>query len=84
MERKGKYLRTEEELKAFGTRMRFLRTKKGMTMQELADLSDIEYSQISRIERGIINTSLSNVFTIAKILEIEPKELFDLKNKTST
>ncbi len=47
-----------------------------MSMQELANLADIEYSQISRIERGLINTSLSNVFAIAKVLDVSAKELF--------
>ena len=75
--RKKKYVRTEDEIKKFGARLRELRIQNGMTMQELADHSDIEYSQISRIERGIISTSLSNVFTIANVLEIAPKELFE-------
>lgn len=52
-----------------------------MTMQELADLSDIEYSQLSRIERGVINTSLSVIFEIADALEVEPKELFYIRDK---
>ena len=39
----------------------------------------MEYSQISRIERGIINTSISHVFAIAKALKVEPSELFTFK-----
>lgn len=77
--RKEKYTRVDDGIKAFGKRLREIRTLKKMTMQELADLSDIEYSQISRIERGVINTSLSIILTIAKALEIDPKELFDSK-----
>ncbi len=76
MERKAKYLRNNKKLKVFGKRVRDLRKQKGFTMQQLADLCDIEYSQISRIERGLINTSLSNVFIIAEVLEVDPKELF--------
>jgi transcriptional regulator with XRE-family HTH domain len=77
MKRKEKYVRNEDDLKNFGEKVRFFRKKKGITMQELADESDIEYSQISRIERGIINTSLSNMFIIAKVLGIKPKEFFE-------
>ena len=76
MKRKDKYIRDEARIKAFGRNLRLLRKERGMTMQELADLSDIEYSQLSRIERGVINTSLSVIFEIADALEVEPKELF--------
>jgi len=37
----------------------------------------VEISQISRIERGVINTSIGNINAIAKILKIDPKDLFD-------
>ncbi|MBO9703672.1 MAG: helix-turn-helix transcriptional regulator [Sporocytophaga sp.] len=48
-----------------------------MTLETLAALSEIEYSQVSRIERGVINTSLSNVFVLAEALEVTYKDLFD-------
>jgi len=74
--RKTKYVRADEAIRKFGTNLRKLRKEKGMSMQELADISDVEYSQISRIERGLINTSLSNVFAVAQALEVDPRELF--------
>jgi transcriptional regulator with XRE-family HTH domain len=77
MERKKKYIHNNSEIIKFGKRIRILRTEKDMSMQELADLTDIEYSQISRIERGLINTSLSNIFAIAKTLGVKPQELFE-------
>lgn len=46
-------------------------------MVELAFQAEIEYSQLSRIERGEINTSISVVNAIAKALNISPKDLFD-------
>lgn len=77
MDRKKGYIRHEEKLKVFGAHVRQLRRQKGLSIQALADLCNIEYSQLSRIERGIINTSLSNVFAIAEALDIRSKELFD-------
>lgn len=76
MQRKKTYIRNDTKLKTFGKRVRTLRQSKGHTMRQFADLCDIEYSQISRIERGLINTSLSNVFIIAEVLEVDTKELF--------
>ena len=45
-------------------------------METLAYEADMEYSQISRIEKGQINTSISTVNVIAKALDVEVYELF--------
>ncbi|WP_211290370.1 helix-turn-helix domain-containing protein [Flavobacterium croceum] len=59
--------------------MRQIRVSKGISMELLASLTSFEYSQISRIELGQINTSIDAVFKLAKALNIEPKELFDFE-----
>ena len=46
-------------------------------MEKLAQAAGLEYSQISEIELGKINTTISTVYVLAKTLEISPKELFD-------
>jgi len=71
------YLDENSFLIAFGKNLKNLRKKKGLTQEQLAIDLNIEISQISRIERGVINTSIGNVNAIAKILKIEHKELFD-------
>jgi transcriptional regulator with XRE-family HTH domain len=72
------YLKDSEFLIAFGKNLRKQRKLKGFTQEELAIDLDIEISQISRIERGIINTSIGNIYAIATVLKIDLKELFDL------
>ena len=57
--------------------VRKYRTEKDMTMEALANTTGIEYSQISRIERGLINTSVSVIFSIANALEIDPGKLLE-------
>lgn len=64
-------------LKSFGKHLRELRKRKGFTQEDLAFSIGIEISQISRIERGVINTSLLNLIKIANTLKIQPKELLD-------
>ena len=49
-------------------------------MEQLAHLCNIEYSQISRIELGQINTTLSTIKILANALEIHPKELLDFES----
>lgn len=71
-----KYLKNSEFLIKFGKNLKEIRKSKGFTQAELANDIGIEISQISRIERGIINTSLSTTNEIAKALKIDIVELF--------
>ena len=71
------YARHIKGIEAFGKRLREIRKREGFTQEQLAYTSDLELSQISRIERGVINTSISQVFMIAEALKIPVKELFD-------
>jgi transcriptional regulator with XRE-family HTH domain len=57
--------------------VRKFRIDKDLTIEELANEAGIEYSQISRIERGLINTSVSVIFTIGKALDIKPSQLLE-------
>lgn len=71
------YLDEKSFLKAFGKNLKKLRKDKGLTQEQLAIDLDMEISQISRIERGIINTSIGNLNSIARILKVEHKELLN-------
>lgn len=73
------YKRHEAGIKAFGERLRHLRKEKGFSQEELAFAADLELSQISRIERGVINTSISQVFQIARALGVPAASLFDFE-----
>ncbi|AHF15804.1 XRE family transcriptional regulator [Niabella soli DSM 19437] len=64
-------------LKDFGKRLRGIRLKRKFTQEKLAFTMEMEISQISRIERGVINTSLLNIIKIAETLHISPCELFE-------
>jgi transcriptional regulator with XRE-family HTH domain len=64
-----------------GVHIRQLREKKGMSQQDLADDCEIRKTQIGRIERAEINTTVKTLIKIANALDIEPKELFDFPLK---
>ncbi len=72
-----KYLRDEVGIKKFGKKVRQLRLEKNLTQEAVAYEAGIEPMQLSKIERGIINTSLSHILTIAKALKIHPSQFFD-------
>lgn len=69
-------LREREYIEMFGKSVRRTRTERKMSMQTLANLADIELSQVHRIETGKINPKLSTIITIAKALNVKPEELF--------
>jgi transcriptional regulator with XRE-family HTH domain len=64
------------QLKKIGSRLQELRLQKNLTQKELAFIVDIEISQITRIERGIINTSILNLMKIVDALEISMSDFF--------
>ena len=69
--------RNDKYLKAFGNNLKDIRVSKNMSQSDLAYKCNMEISQISRMERGILNTSISNLYLIAKALNINPKDLLD-------
>ncbi len=46
-------------------------------MEQLAFEIGIEYAQLSRIERGKINTSIFQIFLISRALEVEFEEIIE-------
>lgn len=74
---KGTKRRMDEEgLKLLGQRIRDVRKQKNMSQEDLADVSGLALSQIGRMERGAINSTMSSVFAISRALDIEVSTLF--------
>jgi len=69
--------RNNEYIAAFGNNLRSLRKAKGLSMEKLAQEAGVEYSQISDIELGKINTTISTIKLLAGALKVSPKDLFD-------
>lgn len=70
-------LRDISAINILASNVRKYRIGKDLSQEALANLAGIEYSQVSRIERGLLNTSISVVFALAKALEIEPSKLLE-------
>ena len=73
---KPKHYRNDDQLKIIGEKIRKYRLAKGFTQSELAfDCGDKDWSQISRMERGLVNFTISYLLLVAEVLEISPKDL---------
>lgn len=59
----------------FGTVIRRLRTDRGLTQEELAELADLNVSYIGFLERGENLPTLSIVLNLADALKVDPGEL---------
>lgn len=62
----------------FGNNLRRIRLEKGFTQEQLANELGVEISQISRIERGVISTSIYTLYQFKLVLDIDLNEFFDL------
>jgi len=74
-------VRSQDYIIAFGKHLRTVRKSKGLTIEQLALKANIEYRQVSDIERAVINTTISTIHAIACALEIPEKDLFDFDFK---
>jgi transcriptional regulator with XRE-family HTH domain len=77
VDQKQKRARNAKLAKRFGANLRAARLRKGVSQSDLAGICDVAVSQISRIERGTLNTSTWMVFLIADALDIQANELFE-------
>jgi len=73
---KIKHFRKDDQLKIIGQNIRKYRLAKKITQSDLAFMcGDKDWSQISRMERGLVNFSISYLLLVAEKLEVSPKEL---------
>lgn len=64
-------------LSLFGTKVRELRTARGLSQETLADKCGLDRTYISGIERGRRNVALRNIGAIAKALGVGIDDLFN-------
>lgn len=62
----------------FGTVIKKLRLKRGISQERLASLSDLERTFISMLERGIKQPSLKTICALAKAFDLKNYELLHL------
>ncbi len=68
---------SNRDLQKFGKRLKGLRVERDLTQLELAEILDMSPNFVGMIERGERNTTVENVFKIARALNIKPNILFE-------
>lgn len=64
-----------QELLKFGLKIRELRTIKGLSQEDLADLAGLHRTYVGGIERGERNVAFLNIVKLAKALEVSLSDL---------
>lgn len=62
--------------KAFGMNLTALRHSRGLTQEQLAEMSGLHRTYISGVERGERNPTVLTIIALAKALEVEPGIFF--------
>lgn len=68
----------ESVVKLIGKRIRQLRVEHHLTLEALAFNAEMDYTQLSRIELGKINTSIFQIHKIATALEISTSDILNV------
>lgn len=68
---------SKKDLQKFGKRLKSLRIDRDLTQLELAEILDMSPNFIGMIERGERNSTVENVFKIARALNVKPSNLFE-------
>lgn len=63
----------------FGKRVQELREEKQLSLRQLAQNCEIDYSDIGKIEKGLRNIQMSTILELSKGLDVSPQELFNFK-----
>jgi transcriptional regulator with XRE-family HTH domain len=74
-------LSKEQVTKIVGSNIRSVRIAKKLSIEKVAFDAGIEYTQLSRIELGKINTSIYNIYKISRSLDIKIPKIFIELNK---
>jgi len=61
----------------FGNNLQKFRKAKKLSYRKLAQLCNVDHSQISKIEKGLISVQLKTIIDLARALNVHPKDFFD-------
>lgn len=75
-------VKNKKFIKKFGKNLRRLRKEANLSQEDLANDADIPLSQVGRIERGEVNTSISTVQVLSLALKVPITDLFNFDKKS--
>lgn len=71
-------MQKKELYKIIGKNIQKQRQIKGLTQETFAELMDVSWSYVSKIESGVLNLSVGKILEISDFLDIEVDVLLDI------
>jgi transcriptional regulator with XRE-family HTH domain len=71
-----RWLAMSEIVKKIGERIRLIRREKGLSQEQLGELSDLHTNYVGQIERGEKNLTIESLEKVVQALEISMEQLF--------
>lgn len=71
-------MQKKELYKIIGKNIQKQRQIKGLTQETFAELMDVSWSYVSKIESGVLNLSVGKILEISDFLDIEIDVLLDI------
>lgn len=69
-------MNSQRALREFGLAVRAERIRLDLTQEELAELADVHFTYVGRVERAEKNISFENILHVAAALRLKPSQLF--------
>jgi len=69
-------MQSDDPLVSFGTALRKVRSRRGLSQEELAMQADLDRTYVSGVERGVRNICLRNIYKLADALGVHPVDFF--------
>ena len=70
-------IRNQKAIADLGKRLKAARKEKGLSIYALANIADVERSQIMRIENGKSNPTISTLLAVAGALDLKLRDLLE-------
>lgn len=64
-------------LRKFGLHLAELRKQKNLSLREMSYACNIDNSKIAKIEKGMVNITLTTILELSNGLNVHPQKLFD-------
>lgn len=66
---------SDKELLIFGNTIKELRSQAGLTQEDLAGETGLDFTSVNEIENGHRNPTLRTILKLAKVLQVKPSAL---------
>ena len=72
-------MRKKDLYKIIGKNIQNARRKQGLTQETFAELMDVSWSYVSKIEAGLLNLSIGKIYDVAEFLKVDISNLLNTK-----